>query len=169
LRGEKRVENRKWPTSHRGPLLIHAGKSREWLDLDPEGKTDETYGIPLAEMQFGAVVGVVRVRRCIRPRRGVSPLSGEQRWRFDAAILAAWPWLARHEHVEGPYCFILEDAFRFSRPVPFKGRLGLFDVPANLVAAGLSEAMEALSQRAVSGDSLRWGPPRPWKHGAKGR
>lgn len=30
--GEKRVENREWPTSYRGPLLIHAGKSREWLD-----------------------------------------------------------------------------------------------------------------------------------------
>jgi hypothetical protein len=30
-RGEKVIENRTWPTSYRGPLLIHAGKSREWL------------------------------------------------------------------------------------------------------------------------------------------
>ncbi|MFA7254088.1 MAG: hypothetical protein WC107_06075, partial [Patescibacteria group bacterium] len=27
----KRVENRTWPTSYHGPLLIHAGKSRLWL------------------------------------------------------------------------------------------------------------------------------------------
>lgn len=29
----KRVENRKWFTSYRGPLLIHAGKSRDWLEV----------------------------------------------------------------------------------------------------------------------------------------
>jgi hypothetical protein len=31
ISGEKRVENRRWSTSYRGPLLIHAGKSRKWL------------------------------------------------------------------------------------------------------------------------------------------
>ena len=29
--GEKPVENRTWATSYRGPLAIHAGKSRQWL------------------------------------------------------------------------------------------------------------------------------------------
>ena len=32
VRGEKRVENRTWPTEHRGPLAIHAGKSLAELD-----------------------------------------------------------------------------------------------------------------------------------------
>jgi hypothetical protein len=31
VRGEKRVENRTWPTRYTGPLAIHAGKSRQWL------------------------------------------------------------------------------------------------------------------------------------------
>ena len=29
--GTKRVENRTWRTRHRGPLLIHAGRSRRYL------------------------------------------------------------------------------------------------------------------------------------------
>ncbi|MGO9111202.1 MAG: hypothetical protein ACLP9L_18410, partial [Thermoguttaceae bacterium] len=55
----------------------------------------------------------------------------------------AWPWLETHVHCEGPYCLIFEDAFRFSLPVPFRGMPGLFDVPAGVLAVGLSEAMEA--------------------------
>ena len=32
LLGQKRVENRVWKPDYFGPLLIHAGKSRTWLD-----------------------------------------------------------------------------------------------------------------------------------------
>jgi hypothetical protein len=49
VRGQKVIENRGWATDHRGPLLIHAGRSR--ADL---GDGDE--GLPL-----GAVVGLVSV------------------------------------------------------------------------------------------------------------
>lgn len=31
--GAKRIETRSWGTSYRGPLAIHAGKSREYLSL----------------------------------------------------------------------------------------------------------------------------------------
>jgi len=134
MRGEKRVENRKWPTSYRGALLIHAGKNREWLELDETEKFDESYNIPLAEMDFGKIVGVVQLRGCIHLQRG---------GRFDPLIIEAWPWLDDHEHAEGPVCFILEDAFRFSQPIPYRGLPGLFDIPAGIVAVGLSEAMEA--------------------------
>ncbi|MGA2035791.1 MAG: ASCH domain-containing protein [Thermoguttaceae bacterium] len=128
MRGQKRVENRRWPTGYRGALLIHAGKSRQWLEpIDCEH-------IPLAEMVFGAVVGLVQLRGCIRWHGGI---------RCDPLIVEAWPWLPTHEHAEGPYCWILEDIFRFSEPIPFRGQQGLFDVPAALVAIGLREAMKA--------------------------
>ena len=34
LLGEKRVENRTWPTNYRGTIGIHAGKSKAWHSLD---------------------------------------------------------------------------------------------------------------------------------------
>ena len=125
MRGEKRVENRTWSIDYRGALLIHAGKSRAWL---------ESYS-PLPEpMDFGAIVGVCQLRGCIRFR----PLR-----KLDPVILEAWPWLDGHPHCEGPYCWILEDVFPFQEPVPYRGMQGIFDVPAGLVATGLSQAMEA--------------------------
>jgi hypothetical protein len=124
LRGEKRVENRRWPTAYRGALLIHAGKSRNWLELDDTGTFDEAYNIPLAAMQFGAIVGIVQVRGCIY----------KPRYRFtDPLILEAWSWLQNHEHAEGPYCWILEDVRRFKNPIPYRGQQGLYDVAANIV------------------------------------
>ena len=49
----KRVENRGWRTSYRGPLLIHAGKSTDYLD---------TWGGPTpAEMPMGVILGSVDI------------------------------------------------------------------------------------------------------------
>jgi hypothetical protein len=128
MRGEKLVENRRWPTNYRGPLLIHAGKSREWLELDDKGAADEMYEIPLNEMNFGAVVGIAQLRGCI------------SFWRdrpVDPVVLEAWPWFAGHKHTEGPWCWILERARRFSRPFPYRGQQGLFDIPVILSEHGL--------------------------------
>ena len=127
LRGLKRVENRAWPIDYRGAILLHAGKSEKFFTAD-------NYGIPREAMAFGAVVGVAQLRGCIRCRTARG---------FDSAVLEAWPWLDGHEHAEGPYCWILEDVFRFAEPVPYRGMPGIFDIPAGLVAIGLSQAMEA--------------------------
>jgi len=43
-RGLKRVENRTWRTSHRGPLAIHAGKSMATLDRENAAEWPERYG-----------------------------------------------------------------------------------------------------------------------------
>ena len=60
MAGIKRVENRTWRTTHRGPLVIHAGKhrprprKRDW-DRLPDG----TPLPPVDDLAFGAVLGVV--------------------------------------------------------------------------------------------------------------
>jgi hypothetical protein len=54
--GGKEVENRTWPTSHRGPLLIHAGLQD---DLNGWHFLDES-NIPLpVDPATGGIVGVV--------------------------------------------------------------------------------------------------------------
>ena len=54
----KLVENRRWPTTIRGPIAIHAGLSRSWLE---DGDAER-----FPEMVFGAVVGLADLVTCVR-------------------------------------------------------------------------------------------------------
>ena len=109
-RGEKRIENRTWPTSYRGPLAIHAGKSREWLDPDE-------IDYPDGELVFGAVVAVADLVGC----RRVEDLTGG--WRD-------------HEHAHGPWCWLLANVRRLPTPVPMRGAQGLWDAPIECAERG---------------------------------
>jgi hypothetical protein len=122
----KRVENRTWGTSYRGALLIHAGKSKQWLSGD-------NYGLSVAGMTFGAIVGVARLADCVAVRDFMGP-TGE-------AIKRRWPWLNQHIHTEGPFCFVLTECRRFAKPIPYRGAQGFFDLPREVVA----EQLEALT------------------------
>lgn len=116
-RGIKRVENRTWATGYRGPLLIHAGKSKKFLSGD-------NYGIPLAEMNWGAVVAVANIEACydiFQIQKGTLPESHE--------------FLRAHEHCEGPYCFVLGNIRRFKNPIEARGEQGFFFIQNELVAA----------------------------------
>lgn len=104
----KRVENRTWHCGHVGALAIHAGKSKAYLSGDNYGLTD---------MPFGAMVGVCDMRGCFQ--MGVNEST--------RSALRSWTWLATHEHVEGPYCFVLAEVRRFKTPIPCSGKQGLWD------------------------------------------
>ncbi len=109
LTGEKPVENRTWTTRYRGPLLIHAGKSRAWMDEDDERR--------YPGMVFGAIVGRVIMRGCMRPDR----------------YLVEHPEHADNVHVNGPFCFVLLEPVRFANPIPYRGAQGFFNVPDELL------------------------------------
>lgn len=98
--GEKRVENRTWPTSYRGHLAIHAGKSRSWL-----APGDEAF---YPGMVFGAVVAIARLADCVRLSNLPADLKG-------------------HEHAHGPWCWLLEDVTPFPKPFPARGAQGLWE------------------------------------------
>jgi hypothetical protein len=104
-RGEKVIENRTWPTSYRGPLLIHAGQSRAWLDLNDHPKAN--YGIDITTIPFGAAVALVDLVDC----RRVADLP---------------PSLIDHEHAHGPWCWVLANVRRLPEPVPMRGAQGLW-------------------------------------------
>src|SRR5688500_8008519 len=101
--GEKPIENRNWPTRYRGPLLIHAGKSRDWLDEGDEQR--------YPDMQFGAFIAVAQLV-------GTPELDRPSDWRPE------WRHLMTHEHANGPFCWILEDVKQI-KPVPCRGAQGL--------------------------------------------
>lgn len=99
----KDVENRTWATAYRGPLLIHAGRSRGRLGDLGDGEPAPS------EMAFGAVVGLVTLRACL-------PLE-----RLGGRVRSPW--------AEGPWCWVLTDPRPFPEPVPMKGQMGLWTPP----------------------------------------
>lgn len=101
----KDVENRTWPCSYRGPLVIHAGKSRERL-----GFTNRFFGLDEAGLDFGAAIGVVEMFDC----KTVSQV--ESRW------------------AEGPWCHLYRNPKAFELPIPWQGSQGLWVPDPQLVA-----------------------------------
>jgi len=124
----KRVENRRWPTRYRGPLAIHAGKSRGWLDEDMGRPGYDYSGLRIADMTFGAVVGVADMIDCIH-------IDVIKRFaQCGLGMRTGLRWLTTHCHAEGPYCFVLENVRPLPVPVPYKGAQGFFDIPDALFA-----------------------------------
>jgi len=109
--GPKRFENRRWKTDYRGPLLIHAGKSTEWME--PGLAALKRLGItPPAELPMGAIVGRVELVDCLPVRE-----------------------FPRDPFASGPICWCLARPRRLLTPIPYKGAQGLFGVPDRVLAA----------------------------------
>lgn len=61
--GHKDIENRSWPTTFCGPVLIHAGKK---FDFDPQMDWDWDDITPrLDEMHTGGIVGEAEIVGCV--------------------------------------------------------------------------------------------------------
>lgn len=112
--GAKRVENRSWPTSFRGRVLIHAGQK-----CDPAGGPAlAAAGVDLPDvLPAGAILGSVEIVDCVRlGDRGL----------FDDGSddpLATGPWL-----------WMLRDPIAFDVPVACPGQLGLWRVAGDVAA-----------------------------------
>ncbi len=102
----KPVENRTRRTAYRGPLLIHAGKSRAWM----RPGDDERY----PDLAWGAFIAVATLDDCVQ----LADLPSE---------------LRDHPETHGPWCLVIEDVVRIV-PIPFRGTLGVWGVPPDIVA-----------------------------------
>lgn len=103
VNGHKNIENRKWRTAYRGPVLIHAGKTYGKIDYeaDVEHYRRKFGQLPPREEMIGGIVGIATIVDCVS--------HSESEW------------------FNGPYGFVLRDA----KPLPFrpyKGQLGFFEV-----------------------------------------
>ncbi len=106
LSGHKTCENRSWPTSYRGSLLIHAGLSRRSLTAQVRRKI-KRLGVelpPESQMTFGAIIGICTLVDCV-------PL--------EAVTADSW--------AVGPWCFLLSDVTALPKPIPFRGKQKLFN------------------------------------------
>lgn len=103
IHGGKDIENRCWETRYRGPLLIassqgwHRSTYEYYLENFSRGK-DKCPS--REELVVGAILGKVDLVDCVDAHRS--------KW------------------FEGDYGFVLRHPKPLSRPIPIKGRLGLF-------------------------------------------
>lgn len=121
MEGMKNIENRSWQTKHRGPLLIHAGVSRNWFPLDenePRTFPDDSL-IPHAnQCLFGAILGMVDVVDCVK--------SGTKK---GIAIMKASVWA---DPESGTWYWLLANPRKLREPHFCKGSLSLWPAPADL-------------------------------------
>lgn len=123
----KHCENRTWETRYRGPLLIHAGKSRKWL-LE-SGWPAEREG----ELVFGAIVGICWLEDCVPMRRDGLILQCAAAYKKKYLGIGPGLNLEEHPHCLGPVGWMLLAKRGFDQPVTWPGKQGLFDVPQSAV------------------------------------
>jgi hypothetical protein len=121
----KKIETRKWQTKHRGELLIHAsgGKAGELLcQEEPFTRYIDSF----KELPFGAIIGKVTledikpISQIAIPESTLNTLTLEER--------------AFGDYSPGRFAWLLSDPVRFTKPLPVKGSLSLweFDLPTSI-------------------------------------
>lgn len=130
--GYKDVENRGWFTPYRGQLLIHASRTFEG-DMETmrfiASRLDVPTGVAILQMRMkpfdhnrGCIIGAAEIwnMQDIDMMPKDYPQSGWRDW--------------------DQYGWYLRNPLLFPEPIPFRGQLGLFDVPDELVADQLKKA-----------------------------
>jgi hypothetical protein len=134
------VENRTWRPSAGmvgATIALHAsaGWDREGADFVDDQL--ELAGVPAAVPPKawcvrGAIVGTARIAGAVHLRRPfVGPAVLDERFRIDEQLVApllASPWAF------GPWAWALADVRPLLDPIPCKGALGFWPVPAHLAA-----------------------------------
>ena len=128
--GLKRIETRGWPTGHRGLLAIHAAKRWTLEEREDAAAFARAFGRPeLASPPLGALIGTARLVDVRRTEDLVGGLSGmEEQLGNYAAGRSGW---------------LLEDVRAFREPVPYRGMQGLFEVPREVLAQAMADAVPA--------------------------
>ena len=118
--GPKRIENRKWATRYRGPILVHASLRWDRVNFPLYGPHSDQFHFPqivdeatrlsmprlVSDYLTGGIVGMFTITDCVSQSND--------------------PWFF------GPKGFVVKDA----RPLPFvrfPGKLNLFPVPDEIV------------------------------------
>lgn len=116
----KDIENRDWATHYRGPVLIHAGKTKDegdWTDAfwalrEAAGEEAAALLPPFSALNCGGIIGRAEIMDCVE--------SSESKWFF------------------GDFGFVLANA----EPLPFipmRGQLSIFDAPPGITETAPQE------------------------------
>lgn len=124
LSDAKLHETRHWPTSHRGPLVVHAAKrkiddfSGDRLDEICDGIWGHHWGLDLPR---GALIGIVRLTGCVPT--DTMPIGHQATDDYECGDFSP-----------GRYAWQRSPTFQvFAEPIPYRGQQGMFEVPDDIL------------------------------------
>lgn len=135
--GENSIETRSWSTRYRGSLAIHSAMgfptdARELCGISPYREVLARAGYRhAAELPRGEIIAVATLSDVTRFDRSTVK---------DVRARASRGEFPPHEadfgdFSAGRYGWILENVVQLKEPIPAKGMLGLWELPARLEAA----------------------------------
>jgi hypothetical protein len=157
----KDTENRAWPTSHRGTVVIHAARRNYRPGVQqvaPGLRIDIPPGLPK-----GMCLGTVQLVACDRGRTGIWAEAGHFHWHLEepVAFPEPVPWRGRERlfEVPWPYEHLVEES---ARRYGVAGKQGRLPLPCLTPQPPLpaSAANGAAAKEGENGDPAVAGPPR---------
>lgn len=145
----KHLETRSWSTAYRGPMAVHAslGKPRHVRVLCEHDEylsaALQWMGHTFDELPRGGIVAVVNMQLCKRilPEGAHAGKLVTNAREVDPLNLTAQE-VAFGDYSPGRFAWELVDVLRLHEPVPAKGSLSLWEIPAVTIAT-LQTAMRA--------------------------
>jgi hypothetical protein len=116
--GMKRFETRHWSTSYRGPLAIHAAKRRLTV-AEQELLAEYPLTYSAGVMPLGAQIATCRLLDVIPVTYALADQRERDLGNFEP----------------GRFAWVLLDVVPLARPVPLRGRQGLFEIPDSILEA----------------------------------
>lgn len=126
VRGKKTIELRGWKTRYRGEFLVHASKKSMIKFVDE--KIMKQFYPHEEEFVAGAIVGkayLSDVKDYSNPIDEESDFINMDLLRRDADKHLAMGYEAGKTRLYG---FIIENAVKFDKPIPYKGQLNFFEI-----------------------------------------
>ncbi len=115
--GLKTIETRSWATGYRGPLFIHASKSKAGKSILPLLQMQDA--VPdFSQLPFGVIIGEVMLTDIIACEQMTST---QEHWEAKTLEERAFG------SYSGKYCWLFQKAVLFDEPIPATGRLGLWE------------------------------------------
>ncbi len=128
--GAKSLETRSWSARHNGPIAIHAGVNRGFIDLcgtEPFLSVLDRHALHPGNLPFGCVVAIARLAQN-DPVEGIRDRLSDQERAFG-------------DYRDGRYGWLLECVKPLKTPIPATGQQGLWDweAPSGLLESYLQQ------------------------------
>ncbi len=106
IEGYKKYEFRSWKTNYRGKILIHAGLSKDNINLFKD------YNLVYSK---GEIIGEAEITDCIL----VDEKFNKELYKIDNLVY-------KNNHI-GLYAWKLDNVIKYNKKIPIKGKLGLWN------------------------------------------
>ena len=116
--GIKKIETRRWTTTYRGELLIHASKAKSGK-LIAAMPSIQQFIPDFHILPFGAIIGQVILKDIVRTEQLGLGMEELQALSLEENVFGA--------DNSSKFCWLFEKAIPFTDVIPATGRLGLWE------------------------------------------